>query len=116
MLQASLWSTLHLNKINLFLGTTGGGSATPAVPSSNKELESWLGDSVPRVILLDKVIGLRLHKWGSLLNGNVWLKIYDFTGTRTTSTGCRPWGCSPTPQLAIDPTGWYEYSSHSTAG
>lgn len=35
-------------------GTTGGGDATPAAPSSIAELKSWLGDDTPRVILIDK--------------------------------------------------------------
>lgn len=33
---------------------TGGGSATPQTPKDISELASWLADSVPRVILLDK--------------------------------------------------------------
>ncbi|CAE6538383.1 unnamed protein product [Rhizoctonia solani] len=35
-------------------GTTGGGNAAPAVPSSTSQLVSWLGDNTPRIILLDK--------------------------------------------------------------
>ncbi|KAL0259876.1 hypothetical protein SLS55_005616 [Diplodia seriata] len=35
-------------------GTTGGGSATPAYPSSTTELQSWLEDDVARVIVLNK--------------------------------------------------------------
>lgn len=35
-------------------GTTGGGSATPAYPSSTTELQSWLEDDVTRVIVLNK--------------------------------------------------------------
>lgn len=65
-------------------GTTGGGSAKPATPSSISELTSWLSDSTARVIVLDKM--------------------YDFTSSEgtTTSKGCKPWTCSPSPQLAID--------------
>jgi len=62
-------------------GTTGGGSVTPAVPSSLEELTTWLSDSTPRVILLDK--------------------IFDFTNSNgtATGTGCKPWTCSPNPQV-----------------
>ncbi|QRV79560.1 pectate lyase [Ceratobasidium sp. AG-Ba] len=69
-------------------GTTGGGSAAPAVPASTSQLVSWLGDSTARVILLDK--------------------IFDFTDTEgsTTGTACAPWTCSPNPQLAIDANNW----------
>ncbi|GAQ02702.1 probable pectin lyase E [Aspergillus lentulus] len=51
-------------------GTTGGGSATPAAPSDIAQLESWLEDDVPRVILIDKT--------------------FDFTSSMgtTTSAGC----------------------------
>lgn len=35
-------------------GTTGGGSATPAYPSSTTELKEWLEDDVARVIVLNK--------------------------------------------------------------
>lgn len=64
--------------------TTGGGSATPATPSSNDELASWLSDDTARVIVLDS--------------------IFDFTSDEgtTTGTGCLPWTCSPNPQTAID--------------
>lgn len=62
-------------------GTTGGGSATAQVPSSLAELTSWLSDGTARVILLDK--------------------IYDFTSAEGTVTGaaCKPWTCSPNPQV-----------------
>lgn len=53
-------------------GTTGGGSATPAVPSSTAQLKQWLADSTPRVIVLDKEFNF--------------LK----TAGTTTATGCRP--------------------------
>jgi hypothetical protein len=64
-------------------GTTGGGSATAQVPSSLAELTSWLSDGTARVILLDK--------------------IYDFTSAEGTATGtaCKPWTCSPNPQVSI---------------
>ncbi|CAE6435064.1 hypothetical protein RSOLAG1IB_10822 [Rhizoctonia solani AG-1 IB] len=69
-------------------GTTGGGNAAPAVPSSTAQLVSWLGDNTPRVILLDKT--------------------YDFTDLEGSETGkvCKPWTCSPGAQVAIDVNGW----------
>ncbi|KAF5358763.1 hypothetical protein D9758_008553 [Tetrapyrgos nigripes] len=63
---------------------TGGGNATPQVPSSNQDLVNWLSDSTPRVIQLNS--------------------IYDFTtfyGTAT-STACNPWSCSPNPQSILN--------------
>lgn len=62
-------------------GTTGGGSATAQTPSSIAELTSWLSDSTARVIVLDK--------------------IYDFTSAEgtITATACKPWTCSPNPQV-----------------
>ncbi|KIY72357.1 polysaccharide lyase family 1 protein [Cylindrobasidium torrendii FP15055 ss-10] len=71
-------------------GTTGGGSATPATPSSLAELTTWLSDSTARVIVLNKV--------------------FDFTSNEGTTTGkaCKPWTCSPNPQLAIDANSWCE--------
>ncbi|KAJ1304539.1 hypothetical protein OPQ81_005680 [Rhizoctonia solani] len=78
-------------------GTTGGGSATPAVPSSTAQLVSWLGDSTPRVILLDKT--------------------YDFTDSEgsVTAKACKPWTCSPNPQLAIDANEWCEHYEPNAA-
>jgi len=35
-------------------GTTGGGSATPAVPKDIAQLKSWLEDSVARVIVINR--------------------------------------------------------------
>ncbi|KAI8297788.1 putative pectin lyase F-1 [Colletotrichum sp. SAR11_59] len=35
-------------------GTTGGGSATPQYPSSLAELKTWLTDSTPRVIMINR--------------------------------------------------------------
>ncbi|KAG8875922.1 hypothetical protein FRB97_004628 [Tulasnella sp. 331] len=69
-------------------GTTGGGSATAATPTSNAQLVSWLGDSTARVIVLTTM--------------------FDFTGTATSAAGCEPWTCSPNPQLAIDKDDWCE--------
>lgn len=78
-------------------GTTGGGSATPAVPSSTAQLVSWLGDSTARVILLDKT--------------------YDFTDSEgsVTAKACKPWTCSPNPQLAIDANEWCEHYEPNAA-
>ncbi|KAF5391693.1 hypothetical protein D9757_002392 [Collybiopsis confluens] len=65
-------------------GATGGGSATPQVPSSNAELVTWLSDSTPRVIQLNT--------------------IYDFTTFYGTSSfsACNPWSCSPNPQSILN--------------
>ncbi|KAL7274116.1 hypothetical protein RUND412_003003 [Rhizina undulata] len=53
-------------------GVTGGGSATPAIPSDIAQLKTWLTDSTARVIMLDKE--------------------YNFIGSEGTVTadGCRP--------------------------
>lgn len=53
-------------------GVTGGGDATPVTPADIDELVSYLTDSEPRVILLDKT--------------------YDFSESEgiVTETGCRP--------------------------
>ncbi|CAE6498221.1 unnamed protein product [Rhizoctonia solani] len=69
-------------------GTTGGGTATAAVPSSTDELISWLGDDTARVILIDKT--------------------FDFTSTEGTVTGsgCIPWTCTPGAQIAINLNSW----------
>ncbi|KAH8684509.1 putative pectate lyase [Tricladium varicosporioides] len=69
-------------------GVTGGGSATPVYPSTTAELVSYLGDSSPRVIVLQKT--------------------FDFTSTEgtTTTTGCAPWGTGSACQLAINKDNW----------
>ncbi|KAJ7303005.1 pectate lyase [Mycena albidolilacea] len=81
----------------LAAGTTGGGSATPSVPSSLAQLTTWLSDSTARVILLES--------------------IYDFTSNEGTTTGtiCKPWTCSPNPQFAIDANSWCENDEPSAA-
>ncbi|KAG9010477.1 hypothetical protein FRB94_010440 [Tulasnella sp. JGI-2019a] len=76
-------------------GTTGGGSAAAATPTSNAQLVSWLGDSTARVIVLTTM--------------------FDFTGTSVSGTGCKPWTCSPNPQLAIDKDSWCENYEPSAA-
>ncbi|KAK4553685.1 hypothetical protein LTR86_009183 [Recurvomyces mirabilis] len=77
-------------------GVTGGGSASPVYPKNNAELVSYLGDSSPRVIILQKT--------------------FDFTGTEGTSSGSgfAPWGTGATCQLAINQNNWctnYEASA-----
>lgn len=69
-------------------GVTGGGSATPVYPSTTAELVSYLGDSSPRVIILQKT--------------------FDFSTSEgtTTATGCAPWGTGSTCQLAINQNSW----------
>ncbi|KAL0944655.1 pectin lyase [Colletotrichum truncatum] len=69
-------------------GVTGGGSATPVYPSTTAELVSYLQDSQPRVIMLNKE--------------------FNFIGTagRTTATGCAPWGTGSACQLAINANNW----------
>ncbi|KAJ1302357.1 hypothetical protein OPQ81_001171 [Rhizoctonia solani] len=74
-------------------GTTGGASAAQAIPTSAAQLKEWLADSTPRNILLDRT--------------------YDFTDTEgsVTETGCKPWTCSPNPQLAINANNWCSSSA-----
>ncbi|KAJ6568413.1 pectin lyase-like protein [Mycena vulgaris] len=81
----------------LAAGTTGGGSATPTVPSSLAQLTTWLSDSTPRVILLES--------------------LFDFTSNEGTTSGtiCKPWTCSPNPQVAIDANSWCEVNEPSAA-
>ncbi|KAG8990709.1 hypothetical protein FRB94_013164 [Tulasnella sp. JGI-2019a] len=76
-------------------GTTGGGTAAPATPTSNAQLVSWLGDSTARVIVLTS--------------------IYDFTRTTVTGAGCKPWTCSPNAQIAIDKGSYCENAEPNAA-
>ncbi|KAI4717710.1 putative pectin lyase [Aureobasidium sp. EXF-10727] len=71
-------------------GVTGGGSAAAVYPSTTAELVSYLGDSTPRVIILNKT--------------------FDFRGTEgtTSAKGCSPWGTGSLCQQAIDKDGWCE--------
>ncbi|KAF4344892.1 pectin lyase precursor [Fusarium beomiforme] len=68
--------------------TTGGGSAGAVYPKTAAELVSYLGDSSPRVIYLDRTI--------------------NFIGTEGTAseTGCAPWGTGSQCQLAINQNNW----------
>ncbi|PVH72337.1 polysaccharide lyase family 1 protein [Cadophora sp. DSE1049] len=73
-------------------GTTGGGSATPAVPKDITQLKTWLSDSVARVIVIDKE--------------------FNFIGSEGTvsENGCRP-ASNKCPgnggQDAINGANWY---------
>ncbi|KAL2139878.1 hypothetical protein VTI28DRAFT_4536 [Corynascus sepedonium] len=69
-------------------GVTGGGNASPVYPQTTAELVSYLGDSQPRVIMLDRT--------------------FDFTGTEgtATETGCAPWGTGSGCQTALNKNDW----------
>jgi len=71
-------------------GVTGGGSVAAVYPTTTAELVSYLGDSKPRVIILNKT--------------------FDFRGTEgtTSAKGCSPWGTGSLCQQAIDKDGWCE--------
>ncbi|KAJ4007016.1 hypothetical protein NW752_010427 [Fusarium irregulare] len=68
--------------------TTGGGNAGAVYPKNAQELVSYLGDSQPRKIMLDRTI--------------------SFIGTEgsASETGCAPWGTGSKCQLAINQNGW----------
>lgn len=69
-------------------GTTGGGSAACAIPSSVAQLKTWLTDSTARCIVLDKEYVIYVASGSALAN----ILRYNFKGTEgtTTETGCRP--------------------------
>ncbi|MCJ1446025.1 MAG: hypothetical protein MMC23_006530 [Stictis urceolatum] len=71
-------------------GTTGGGSASPVYPSTIAELTSYLTDSSPRVIMLNKE--------------------FNYIGSEgsVTETGCRPASntCGSAGQDAINHADW----------
>lgn len=69
-------------------GVTGGGSASPVVPTTTAQLISYLTDSSARVIHIDRT--------------------FDFTGSEgtATETGCAPWGTGSGCQTAINQNGW----------
>lgn len=71
-------------------GVTGGGNAKAAAPADIDELEAWLTDDEPRVILLDKEYNF-----------------LDSMGT-TTEEGCRPASntCGSKGQDALDGPNW----------
>lgn len=52
------------------IGTTGGGSAAAATPTSNAQLVSWLGDSTARVIVLTTTFDFT----GTTTSGLVWVR------------------------------------------
>lgn len=69
-------------------GVTGGGDVAAVTPTTTDELVKYLGDSEPRVIVLNKE--------------------FDFTGTEGTKTsaGCSPWGTASACQIAINQNDW----------
>lgn len=69
-------------------GVTGGGSAAAVTPTTTDELVKYLGDSQPRVIVLNQE--------------------FDFTKTEgtKTSSGCSPWGTGSQCQIAINQNDW----------
>jgi pectin lyase len=69
-------------------GVTGGGSAAAVYPTTNDQLVSYLGDSTPRVIVLQKT--------------------FNFIGTEgtTSGSGCAPWGTGSGCQVAINQNGY----------
>lgn len=73
-------------------GVTGGGSTAAVYPTTTAQLVSYLQDSSPRVIMLDRE--------------------FNFLGTegRTSATGCAPWGTGSACQLAINANNWCDAS------
>ncbi|CAH0027088.1 unnamed protein product [Clonostachys rhizophaga] len=53
-LPTGTWGQVVGTPYGFATGVTGGGSATPAVPSSITQLKEWLADDAPRVIMIDK--------------------------------------------------------------
>ena len=75
------------------VGATGGGNAAPQYPANIAQLKTWLTDSTPRVIVIDR-------EW-------------NFIGSegRVTETGCRPTSNSCPGnggQDAINGANWYD--------
>lgn len=72
-------------------GTTGGGSASPVYPTTTAQLVSYLTDSSPRVIMLDRTFDFR-----------------SYDGTCTNCAGCIPtsYTCGSSGQLAIASGTW----------
>ncbi|KAH6970584.1 pectin lyase [Ilyonectria sp. MPI-CAGE-AT-0026] len=54
-----IWGSVRGTPYGFATGVTGGGSATPAVPRDINELRTWLADSTPRVILIDKTFNFK---------------------------------------------------------
>ncbi|KAF2644004.1 pectin lyase A precursor [Massarina eburnea CBS 473.64] len=79
-------------------GTTGGGSAACATPSSVAQLTTWLTDSTARCIVLDKEYS------------------YLTTEGTTTETGCRPASntCGSSGQDAINHASWCDNGNAGT--
>ncbi|PVF92516.1 putative pectin lyase precursor [Serendipita vermifera] len=96
--------------------TTGGGSATAATPTSAAQLASWLSDSTavstPQYTYIPTI---DRHPSQRTI---VLTSTFDFTNYYGSTSGkyCKPWTCSPNPQLAIDQNSWCEnyYPSAAT--
>ncbi|KXS22270.1 polysaccharide lyase family 1 protein, partial [Gonapodya prolifera JEL478] len=69
-------------------GVTGGGTAAPVFPTTPAQLEQYLKDTVPRVIVLQQTID------------------FAAAGTTVTATGCAPWGTGAGCQQAINANNW----------
>ncbi|KXS15700.1 polysaccharide lyase family 1 protein [Gonapodya prolifera JEL478] len=65
-------------------GAVGGGNVAAVFPTTPAQLVQYLGDSVPRVIVLKQTID------------------FTTTGTTVTETGCAPWGTGAGCQEAIN--------------
>lgn len=80
-------------------GTTGGGNLAPVTPTTTAELVSYLTDSSPRVILIDRSFDFRQGE-----------------GRCENCPGCIPpsYTCGSKGQLAIDAPGWCADKSATT--
>lgn len=58
-LLASLTPVTDAAAYGFATGVSGGGSATAAAPSDTAQLKSWLADSTPRVILINKTFNFK---------------------------------------------------------
>lgn len=72
-------------------GTTGGGNSAPVTPTNTAELISYLTDSSPRVIMIDRTFDFRQGE-----------------GRCENCAGCVPesYTCGSKGQLAIDAANW----------
>ncbi|KIO16344.1 hypothetical protein M407DRAFT_34003 [Tulasnella calospora MUT 4182] len=64
-------------------GTTGGAGGVTVTPTTQAELITYLSDNTARIVILTK--------------------IFDFTNYYGTTSGqaCKPWSCSPNPQMLL---------------
>ncbi|KAG8747845.1 hypothetical protein FRC10_011291 [Ceratobasidium sp. 414] len=83
-------------------GTTGGGSAAAAVPTSTSQLVSCPADIYNKA-------GRQHRSLTSLCPR------FELIQGSTTGTACAPWTCTPNPQLAIDANSWCESQYPSAA-